>query len=255
MKIFFSESTADYKHYTFNYAVYCMQENTREIPGIYARGFLPYSDHRLIPASLQNPVYYLARSIRIDTANFRLTSENRRIRRKIEENLLPHLEIINKENFKETGEMMHFCNRYAHERMQDAMPADRLSFIWNQPLLNKIFIFKNKAENDEILGYVWAVDAGEMLHYWFSFYALKYFELGLGKWMMEQVISQAAETGKKYVYLGTCYGKKATYKIRDFKGIEFFDGNKWNTDIRFLKQKCISDENKELDDFKMGYLM
>ena len=47
--------------------------------------------------------------------------------------------------------------------------------------------------------------------------------------------------GKKYIYLGTCYGEKALYKVRDFKGIEFYDGNKWMKDNKILKDLCKSD--------------
>ena len=44
-----------------------------------------------------------------------------------------------------------------------------------------------------------------------------------------------------FVYLGTCYGKKALYKVRDFKGIEFYDGNGWNNDVKILKKLCKED--------------
>jgi len=46
MKIFRSESLADYKTYTFNYAVYCRQENSNETTEIYRQGFLPYSNSK-----------------------------------------------------------------------------------------------------------------------------------------------------------------------------------------------------------------
>ena len=44
-----------------------------------------------------------------------------------------------------------------------------------------------------------------------------------------------------FVYLGTCYGKKALYKVRDFKGIEFYDGNEWNDNVKVLKKLCKKD--------------
>ena len=59
--------------------------------------------------------------------------------------------------------------------------------------------------------------------------------------MMEQIIYHAKENNKKYVYLGTCYGEKSLYKVRDFKGIEFFDGSRWTDDINNLKSKCKND--------------
>ena len=59
--------------------------------------------------------------------------------------------------------------------------------------------------------------------------------------MMEQIIYYAKKQNMKYVYLGTCYGEKALYKVRDFKGIEFFDGSKWNNQIIILKEMCKKD--------------
>jgi hypothetical protein len=43
---------------------------------------------------------------------------------------------------------------------------------------------------------------------------------------------------------------KSLYKVRDFKGLAFFDGNKWNNDMQFLKSKCKSDHEFISDDFK-----
>jgi len=40
------------------------------------------------------------------------------------------------------------------------------------------------------------------------------------------------------------------YKMRDFKGLEFFDGNDWNPDMKLLKQKCKTDNQFTADDFK-----
>ena len=59
--------------------------------------------------------------------------------------------------------------------------------------------------------------------------------------MMEHLVYYAKEEQKKYIYLGTCYGKKALYKVRDFKGIEFYNGNEWINDLKILKNKCKSD--------------
>ena len=89
-----------------------------------------------------------------------------------------------------------------------------------------------------------------ILHYWFSFYDLQHSRLGLGKWMMFKVIDWAKKQGLQEVYLGTCYGTKAMYKMRDFKGLEYFDGNHWNPDMKQLKQKCKTDDDFVGDDFK-----
>ena len=63
---------------------------------------------------------------------------------------------------------------------------------------------------------------------------------------MEHLVYHAKKIGKKYIYLGTCYGEKALYKVRDFKGIEFYDGNKWIKDNKILKDLCKSDQIKQI---------
>ena len=60
----------------------------------------------------------------------------------------------------------------------------------------------------------------------------------IGKFMMEHIIHRAKKNNKKYIYLGTCYGRDSLYKVRDFKGIEYFDGNKWIDNIEKLKSLC-----------------
>ena len=80
-------------------------------------------------------------------------------------------------------------------------------------------------------------------------------KLPLGKWMMWRVIQWAQDNGLQKVYLGTCYGEKSLYKVRDFKGLSFFDGAGWSEDVKLLKQLCKTDADemstdrfKQLDD-------
>jgi len=68
---------------------------------------------------------------------------------------------------------------------------------------------------------------------------------------MFSLIDWAKTQGLKEVYLGTCYGEKAMYKMRDFKGLSYFDGNKWQSDMKVLKAKCKQDHNFVADAFKL----
>jgi hypothetical protein len=68
---------------------------------------------------------------------------------------------------------------------------------------------------------------------------------------MFSVIDWAKQQNLQEVYLGTCYGEKAMYKMRDFKGLSFFDGNEWNADMKLLKSKCKTDNEFVSDDFKL----
>jgi len=248
MKIFRSESLVDYKTYTFNYAVYAKQENISEIDTIYRQGFLPYSN----TLSLKEPHYYLARSLRVELDKFSDTSENRRVAKKIAV-LEPSITVIDKQDFDKSDAFDKFCLDYAAIRFDDAMPKERFNYIYDWQALNKIFEFK--AGNGTLLGYVLAVVTDKIVHYWFSFYDLEHSRLGLGKWMMFSVIDWAKQQNLQEVYLGTCYGEKAMYKMRDFKGLSFFDGNEWNADMKLLKSKCKTDNEFVSDDFKLQMLV
>jgi GNAT superfamily N-acetyltransferase len=145
------------------------------------------------------------------------------------------------------SDMEPIVSAYATERIGNAMNKTRLKYIFNFPYLNKIAVFSIA---DKTLGYVWLIEDETIRHYWFSFFDTSFFSHGIGKWMMEQMISDAKKQGKKHIYLGTCYGEKALYKIRDFKAVEYFDGNSWRNDTAHLKSKCKNEQRNGRDDFK-----
>jgi arginine-tRNA-protein transferase len=70
---------------------------------------------------------------------------------------------------------------------------------------------------------------------------------------MWRTIHWAKDNGLRYVYLGTAYKTSSLYKVRDHKGIEFFDGAGWNSDLDQLHRLCLMDEesaNRDSDRFK-----
>ncbi|MEM6696878.1 MAG: GNAT family N-acetyltransferase [Bacteroidota bacterium] len=245
MKIFFSESNNDYSSYTFNYAVYAVKESNGDLPEIYNKGFLPYSSD----PSLTLETYYLARSLRVDLSNFTDTSENRRVHRKME-HLKIEVEAVPKAQLIEQPDFFDFCLAYAKERFShNAMDEARLEYILGRASANTILTFTNEGK---VIGYVLAIIHDNFFHYWYAFFdttLLK--EYPIGKWIMWRSLHWAKEENLSHVYLGTCYGKSALYKARDFKGLEFFDGMGWNNDVKLLKTLCKSDEAmKDQDRFK-----
>lgn len=119
------------------------------------------------------------------------------------------------------------------------MPQARLDYVLTREMLTHILTFRG---GERILGYVFAVQVGEMFHYWYAFFDTGLLQShALGKGIMLQTLLWAKEQGLKYLYLGTCYTPKALYKVRDHKGCEFFDGLSWNSDIQVLKSLCASD--------------
>lgn len=237
MKVFLSENTVDYTSYTFNYAKYCVMESMEELTAIYETGFLPYSGDLRI----QKEIFYLARSLRVDLDRFVDSSENRRVSRTVDP-LGIDIEVIPKAEFDLQGkEFKAFCERYINERIGEGnMSAERLDYILSKDAGTHIFRFFN---SDQDFGYVLGVMNDKILHYWFAFFNTDYMRShSLGKWIMWRTIRWAADNGKKHVYLGTAYKSSALYKIRDHKGLAFFDGAKWNTDVNTLKTWCKSDE-------------
>lgn len=243
MKIFRSESFVDYSTYTFNYATYCIKEDVSEIPEIYSKGFLPYSNN----TDLKHETYYLARSLRVDIKNFKPSSENRRVLKKIAE-VQPKFKVTPVTAFNVLEEkFQEFCLDYGKKRFSEGLSSERLNYILNTKSISHIFEFEIQ---DKKVGYVISIIKDGTLHYWFAFFDMTYQNYSLGKYMMFSVINWAAENNFNHVYLGTCYGEKSLYKVRDFKGLEFFDGNQWHKDMKLLKLKCKTDNNFIADDFK-----
>ena len=243
MKIFRSESFVDYKTYTFNYATYCIKENTGELPQIYDMGFLPYSNN----IDLQQETYYLARSLRVELSALKGSSETRRVDRKISD-LSPSFEVVPVQDFNmDDPEFKSYCINFADKRFSEKISTERMDYILSSKSISHVFHFKI---GEKTVGYVISIIEGDSLHYWFAFFDLDLQSYALGKWMMFSVIKWAFEQKLQYVYLGTCYGEKSLYKVRDFKGLSYFDGNGWSTDMKTLKAKCKSDQNFVTDELK-----
>lgn len=246
MKIFFSENRVDYSTYTFDYAIYCLKESQNELPEIYEKGFLPYTGN----LSIEEDTFYLARSLRVELDRFEDTSENRRVNRLVEP-LNIQLEVISKEDFDlNATDFVTLSQEYISQRIgDDNMSMERWHYILSRETGTHIFRFSLEGK---LIGFVFAVLESDMLHYWFAFFNTEYMRShSLGKWLMWRVIRWAKDHHLKYVYLGTAYKSSALYKIRDHKGLAYFDGYRWNQDVERLKTLCKNDlDPKFADEFK-----
>lgn len=81
------------------------------------------------------------------------------------------------------------------------------------------------------------------LHYAYPFYDKNLIGSNIGMGMMLKAILHAKEKQKSYIYLGTVYTEQSLYKTQ-FKGLEWFDGESWSTDIDDLKNKIKGDNEK-----------
>lgn len=247
MKIFFSENRVNYSNYTFDYAIYCLKESQSELAEIYEKGFLPYTGD----LTIEGDIFYLARSLRVELDSFDDTSENRRVNRLVEP-LQITLDVIRKEDFDlNDPAFVNFCQEYISQRIgDDNMSLERWQYILSRETGTHILRFTSEGK---FLGFILAALDNTVLHYWFAFFDTEYMRThSLGKWMMWRAIRWAKDNGLQYVYLGTAYKPGALYKIRDHKGLSYFDGYKWSKDIEKLKELCKNDlELKEADHFKL----
>jgi hypothetical protein len=237
MKIFYSEYRNNYSTYTFSYAAYCLMEEQDELSDIYAAGFLPYSSD----LTRDKDLFYLCRSIRVDLEKFGDTSENRRVEKKARHLGLTTL-LMPKAAF-DAGDpfFTHMALQYAAERyVTGSMSMARLEYIFKRAYVTHVLIVK---AGEQAVGYVLLGSGGRSMHYYYSFFDTRYLaDYSLGKWMMWKALHIAQESGMRHMYLGTCYGEKALYKVRDHKGIEFFDGARWNSDLSAIMQRVRQDE-------------
>lgn len=248
MKIFLSEYRHDYNTYTFGYTIYCVYEYRSELDEIYTKGFLPYTGD----LGLKYDLFYKSRGIRIRLSDFRDSSENRRVNRKMEPLGITY-EMIPVESYAAMDQFAEFARKYSEERIgEDKMPLQRINYILGRKYLTHILPFTS---GGLIVGYVLAVVTDRHFHYWFSFYDTRYLDQNkpLGKWLMWKCIHIARELGKEYIYLGNGYLEKSLYKTRDFKSVEFYEGNTWSSDVKRLQQLCLSDPVlTDLDAFKLS---
>jgi hypothetical protein len=249
MKVFVSECTPHYGSYTFPYAIYCVAESQDELTAVYNGGFLPYTGNWQQGTAFAHNVFYLARSLRVDLQQFRLSSENRRVLRRAGDDVVcgEPLALASAEGAALVGSQSFsdFCCAYADKHfVGNSMSAERLRFVLSRSAATHLFRFGRRASNDAApLAYVLAmIRPGECLHYWFAWLddtAMQ--SMHIGNVAMLRVLQWAQNEGLKHVYLGTVYHEKALYKVRPFSGVQWFAGSHWSSDVAELKRRCALD--------------
>ncbi len=228
MKYIFKEYKGDYENYEYPYRVYLQASDADNINEIYGKGFLA--------TRIKKNYYYLSRNIRIDLENFEFTSENRRILKKTQ-NLTLESKKLQSPQFN--YDISKLASDFFKEKFgKNIISTQKLKWLFTGDFFNKLFIYKL---DDEIIGYCINMETENILHYSYPFYKPNLVKSNIGMGMILKAIEYAKENNKKYFYLGTVYTKESLYKLQ-FKQMEWFDGEKWNTDIALLKEK-IKDEN------------
>jgi len=223
MKLYFLEEKAEYSKYKFPYRVYLKKQNGDDLNKIYNMGFLA--------SRAKKDLFYLARGLRVDLAKFEKSSENRRILKKTK---YMNLNIVDLKQFEYDFTIAKMGKDFYERRFgRKVMSANKIRWLFKKQVLSHVIVYKDQ---DKSLGYCLVNKTDRILHYAYPFYDLSYFRRNAGMGMMLRTVIEAKKQGLKYLYLGTCYSKKALYKTQ-FKGCEYFTGWNWSSDIDKLKEK------------------
>lgn len=175
---------------------------------------------------------YQTRSLRIDLGKFKLNSENRRVL-KHTENIKLEVASIPYTNYNwgihKLGK--DFYETKFGEKTFSAQKIKELITDKEKSNFNKLLIYK---KDTNAIGYCIGYETNDLLHYCYPFYNLNDETKNLGLGMMTEAIVWAQENNKKYVYLGSASRPTDTYKL-NFDGVEWFDGEIWQTDLKKLK--------------------
>jgi len=177
------------------------------------------------------------RSLRIDLSKFELSSENRRLLKKMMD-LRFTIHDLRSGDFEYKWGMgklaKDFYDRFG-EKTFSANKAKELLTVPSKSNFNKLLDYGS--------GYVICYESKNILHYAYPFYSLGAHgakDMGLG--MMTRAIIWAKESGRKYIYLGSASRPSDTYKLQ-FSGLEWFDRGSpkqgeggWKNDLTELKQ-------------------
>lgn len=173
------------------------------------------------------------RSLRIRLNGFELSSENRRVIKNTPDLTMEELELplIEMYDWHMARLAKEFYEKRFGVKIFGANKARELITINEKSNFNVLlkYIVKNK-----LLGYCICYASKNLLHYVYPFYKYDEFPNNYGMGMLLMAIQNARVNGKKYFYIGSYTRPEDKYKLQ-FKGLEWFDGNTWSTDLEELK--------------------
>ena len=188
-------------------------------------------------------IMHQTRSARIDLSKFELSSENRRILKKVEGiALAPKTLPLADYNWKlgKTAKDL-YDMKFGPGIMSSQKIKEMLTSVDKSNFNTLLTYSKDGAE----LGYSICYKSGSagdatVLHYSYPFYHIDMSPKDMGLGMMTLAIAYAKEAGLQYVYLGSLQRLGDVYKLQ-FSGFEWFDGGTggggtWTMDTEKAKE-------------------
>jgi len=173
------------------------------------------------------------RSLRIDLNKFELSSENRRILRKVEDVRTHVRTAVRTLPYANYHWSIHKMGKdfYATKFGDKTFSANKIKELMTdgeKSNFNIVFVY------NENQGYCIGLETNKIIHYSYPFYDLENSLKNIGMVMMLNAILYSKEKKKKYIYLGSTARPTDTYKLQ-FSGLEWFDGIEWKNDLEELK--------------------
>lgn len=169
-------------------------------------------------------IMHQTRSARIDLSIFELSSENRRILKKVEAIGLESISIPYSDYSWEIGKIA----KDFYEKRNADFSANKI-----KELITVGVNFNTLLKYSDI-GYVICYMNNVLLHYSYPFYDENKVSKDMGLGMMLKAILWAKEKGLKHIYLGSLQRPTDVYKLQ-FSGLEWFDGKEWSKDTEKVK--------------------
>ena len=172
------------------------------------------------------------RSLRIDLSKFELSSENKRVLKK-NEGLNLDIKAIPYENY----------NWQIGKIAKDFYDTKFGKGVFTANKIKELLTDKEKSNFNTLFEYNLTKDAignaicyanSKIVHYSYPFYILQNQTQSIGMGMMVMAIVAAKQNNMQYIYLGSAQRPTDVYKLQ-FAGLEWFDGEKWKTDLDELK--------------------
>lgn len=191
------------------------------------------------------------RSVRINLSEWKPSSENRRILKKVEDITLTTRSLPLADYHWSLGKLAKdfyekkfgpgiFSAQKVKEMLTDAKTGNFNTLLSYEGDAKTQAGYAICYQSEEVTGVEKTGGKNTLLHYSYPFYDLTAVDEGnvtkdIGLGMMLLAITSAKELGLEYVYLGSLQRPTDTYKLQ-FKGLEWFDGTAWRTDIDKAKE-------------------
>lgn len=224
MKLLFSEAAPDPGHYVYPYVVWGYLEPGETPADALAAGFLPST-----PALDR---FYLVRQLRVPLGEWKPSSENRRVLRKM--NPLK-AELVPRAKFDYSARRRAAWLEFSEARFGvGVMPPERLDRLLGGQVVTHLLHFTDPATGDDVGTVLMYLQSPRVAYYYYAFYSLVPEWKSVGMGMMTWAVAHFAAAGWQHLHLGTCYAEKALYKAQ-FEPLEFFNGFRWSRSLDELR--------------------